>query len=371
MKRLLAAIGLCIVALPCWSAPVKVMVDGKEMPMSPPAMLRQGRVFMPYTAFRKMGFWVSVRNSREVYVGWPASDYIIKFWAGADSAYLRQGVLMIPLRDFLFDGNVGMSFVSTWDQSSRTVHVHRAERWLRMRLKYDAEMVREQPHAYSHIWLGTYRPASLKEEIARAERLDQSGDSYGAIQILERIISGRIYIWPTEEYPTPDEWLAYEPLGVILTRRQPSQSQGYLYLGIGRALRKDYQGAEEAFRHGVELDPANADLQFAVGWTILRKESVTSAFERKQETLLEALGCFEKALEVKPEHEPCIRSAGYSSLHLAYLITWAGGYTEESRAKARPYLEKADQHLSHLRKKTYSERLDGLISTIRKQLGEP
>lgn len=363
--------------------PVKVLVDGKQMPMSPPAMLRHRRVFLPVSAFLKLGLYVRPISKRQAVIGWPESEDIVMIKAGVrrypeeyqgkktiytlpGTPFLYRGALMVPVHDMMSSGDI----VGSWDQRTQVLTVIRDPEWLRYRIYRDAYLIREMPGNYGHIWLGKSLPAPVRSEIARAEKLERSGDWRSAERILNRLVNLRPFTWQPEIYPIREEWLAYGPLGAIMVRKHPDDGYGYLYHGIGLAIKGDYSGAEESFLHGVEVEP-RPELLFAVGWAILRKEKVRSVFERRPETLRKALGYFERSLQKTPGYSLPLRSAGYASLHLAYLTNHTGGYTSKSKAEARPYLRKAAGYLEGLRAETGPDkRLDGLLKNIRKQLGE-
>ena len=366
-----------------------LLVDGKQMHTSPPPVLRRGRVYIPVTAFRKIGLAVKIRSTREASVGWPESDDIVDFKAGVrkyverlgeeeivvtlpGTPFVHRGVLMVPLRSLLSDRDHGVALVAGWDASSRVVHIHRSKRWLRRRLEDDASLTKACPDLYDHVWLGEYVPVLPKREIARAEKLDASGNWQDAVEVLRSLVESRPFNWAVrpEHRHVHDEWRAYGPLGSILVREHQNEGEGYLYLGIGRAVNEDYSGAEEAFLQGAEVNPASADLQFAIGWAILRQERAETTFQRKPETIRKALAYFEKALEIDPSHERALRAAGHASLGLAYLESKLGGYTEESKMQARPYLEKAAGYFERLLQQTRSSpRLDYLLWEIYRQSG--
>lgn len=154
----------------------------------------------------------------------------------------------------------------------------------------------------------------------------------------------------------PDEWLAYEPLGRIMTREHPFLGEGYLYRGIGQAVKKDYAGAEEAFGQGIKAEPANADLEFAAGWAILRQERAGTVFQRNTETVKEALSHFERALEINPTHQLSLPAAGYASLAM----------------NDKLHLGKAAEYFERLRQRgDPTGRIGGLLEEIHRQLEQP
>lgn len=366
---------------------VTVLVDGKQMPVSPPPVLRGGRVYVPVTMFRQIGMAVEQKSSREAWVGWPESDSIVRFKAGVrryveqyeekvvrtlpGTPFVRRGVLMVPLRSMLSDTDVGTSITAEWNSKTRTIYVHRSKSWLRWRLDIDTELIKNCPDWYSHLWLGEYIPILPKNEIARAKKLDASGNWQDALKILRSLVESKPFTWDTRSGPSyyQDEREAYGPLGRILIREQPNQGEGYLYMGIGRAISGDYPGAEEAFRQGVEIDPTSADLRFAAGWVILQQERVETVFQRNPKTVQKALALFEEALEIEPLLQPALRSAGYASLALAYLEN--KDYTEESKLRAKPYAEKAVGYFERLfQLTTPGTNMHYLLWDIYRQLGQ-
>ena len=368
---------------------VRIILDGKKLPVSPAPVLRKGRVFVPAMIFRKIGLSVISNNPRKAEVGWPDSDAIIDYQAGKrtyhydvpanapnaplgvlpGTPFMHSGVLMIPLRSWIDNGKLPGGITAEWDSDTRTVHLYREMNWLRRRIAEDADYAKHPEWGYSHVWLGKNTPVVPGSEIARAKKLYAEGNHRKAIRMLDNLVQSDLFNWGSEPIRYRPEGEAYKPLGEMLLKENPDSYMAYLYLGIGLALEKDLAGAEDAFRKGVEANPRSEMLQFAVGWVILRQESVSNVFDRKPETLQAAMGYFEKALKINEDYVPALRNAGWTSLALAYLTEQAGGYTDESRVQAIPYLRKSAGCFEHLLERTSpSPRLSEMVSQIKRQL---
>ncbi|MCX6345567.1 MAG: hypothetical protein NT018_10935 [Armatimonadetes bacterium] len=336
------------------SAPI-LMVDGVRVRSTPPPIIRNGRVFVPVNFFRKLGLGTEVKSTTRAKAFWPSTDVIYDFKAGRSwvpgdmvgsriklsaSPFVWRKSLMVPLREVM--GNVFQ-----WNARGNIVRIQREKGWLRWRLDDDEEIRKFTPDWYSTP-VRPKKPIFLpKHTMARAEKLDAQGDWRGAIQLLQSM-----------------------RLGDIQIRQYPKDWEGYFNLGIAEAIDAKYAEAQTRFRQAAEISPRNADIQWAIGWAILRKENAPSILQRQPDTLRNAIEYFEKALAIDPNHRKSLSSAGHSYLGLAFLVNRDGGYTEESRAEAKGYLSKAADLFEQLiALGSHGSAIHDILTDINAQLG--
>ncbi|MDD3927087.1 MAG: hypothetical protein PHT33_10580 [bacterium] len=180
----------------------------------------------------------------------------------------------------------------------------------------------------------------------KARELDTSGKWREAVEILSSNIAKAPYTWPSLVLAEkPVTWEAYRTLSDILMREEPEKAEGYLYNGIAKAVDEDYAGAETAFTKGAALVPKNADLQFAIGWSIIRQDRANASCKKKVSSILRALPYFEAALKIDPRHKMSLCAAGYANTHLAEAINYDKGYTPASYKEIIPYMERSISYL--------------------------
>jgi len=178
--------------------------------------------------------------------------------------------------------------------------------------------------------------------LLKARELDASGRWHEAVEILTAKIAKAPYTWPSAvSAGWTDAWQAYHLLGDILLREEPEKAEGYLYSGIAKAIEEDYAGAESSFTKGAVLDPKSADLQFAIGWAVIRQDRAGDSFKKKPESIRRALPHFEAALKIYSTHKMSLLTAGYANTQLAESINSQKGHTPASKKEITPYLEQA------------------------------
>ena len=146
------------------SGAITIFVDGKVLNTLPQPVLRRGRVFIPVTAFKRIGLAVKVISKDEAWVGWPSSEFNYAFKAGRKTSsfhdpdssttalpgtpFMRRGALMVPLRSMF--PNIRLSdLTAEWNSRSKAVHIHRSAKWRRWRLQHDVEFRKSNPDWYS------------------------------------------------------------------------------------------------------------------------------------------------------------------------------------------------------------------------------
>ena len=144
------------------SSALQIRVDDKELLTVP--VIRGSRVYVPITAFRKMGLFVNwkTRNSSGT-VAWPEPDLIYDITAGqswvpgqiagskADlpgTPFMSGGQLMVPLRTPVIDNPKYRDFQIEWDSKNRIAIVRRSKEWLGERLTNDAALKTASPECY-------------------------------------------------------------------------------------------------------------------------------------------------------------------------------------------------------------------------------
>lgn len=164
--KLVFIVALMSLPIVICSAPggTTVKVDSKTLITTPAPTIRHGRIYVPITAFRKMGLYVDwKRGEHSGMVAWIDSDLIYDVTAGQSwvpgamagskielpgPPFMSGGQLMIPLRTPVIDMPRYRDFQIEWDSRNDTAIVHRSKGWLERRLKEDAVLKAAKPDCY-------------------------------------------------------------------------------------------------------------------------------------------------------------------------------------------------------------------------------
>jgi hypothetical protein len=194
VKALLMCLLLAVSAGAYASQRPTLKVDGVTLPTDPPPVVRHGRMYVPITAFRKIGLYVDYKpGSSTGTVAWLDSDSIYDLAAGQSwvpgqvrgsreeipgTPFMLSGQLMVPLRTPFHGGDI-----LEWDAKNRVANVVRSTPWLRWRLAEDSELKAAHPRFYetpitdtlSYYENGTYKTVKLSKQKATEAEARRGG----------------------------------------------------------------------------------------------------------------------------------------------------------------------------------------------------
>lgn len=166
ITKLILIVMLMSLSIGTCSAPeaITLKVDGKKLITSPLPTIRNGRVYVPITAFRKMGLFVNWKyGEHSGTVAWIKSDLIYDVTAGRswvpgqiagskvqipETPFMSGNQLMVSLRTPVSDTPSARNFQLEWNAKSRTANVCRSKKWLEKRLKEDTALKAAKPSCY-------------------------------------------------------------------------------------------------------------------------------------------------------------------------------------------------------------------------------
>ncbi len=162
--RVVVALIVLLSGICAASESLTLKVDDQILSTAPTPIIRNGRVYVPITAFRKMGLYVSwEQGDKTGTVAWPETDAIYCVTAGQDwvpgqmkgirialpgAPFMSGGQLMLPLRTPV-EKSLSVSFFQIdWDATNHVVSVRRSKAWLERRRAQDADLKAASPGCY-------------------------------------------------------------------------------------------------------------------------------------------------------------------------------------------------------------------------------